>query len=361
MMAGAALGGGAGLLATMGSDGPKVPSAPRIQAPPKPEEIKDFFNYISGSKAIEVKDANGKKRMEVIRLPRNKEEQAFFSEIEGGLRDSIRNINTIIKQNPSAIPNYMPYINTLGRLDQETVGDLAQIAGLEGVENDVRHFRDISTKYLNERFDTQSRALEDSLAQRGLSNSAQGDKERRELQQNFNKAAIDNDWNALQYGENLAGQKFGNRMAGLSARQMGRDAQASTAEREYALSHQYYADAEAERSARIREQEILADKQNSLITQDYQKAMGGNVEQHALAKFGAENTVQMNNYAANSDRIYRNYGMDMSNYQAKAAKPTLSGTLLSLGGTVGGAMLTAPTGGIYGETLAGRLGTKLFG
>lgn len=318
--------------------GDDAPQAPQIAAPPKPEEMVDFFNYLAGVKYITSTDSKGKKRAEVVRLPRSPEEQAFFSELESGLRQSIGNIKAMIQRNPQAVVHYMPFINTLGRLNQETVNDLQQIAGLEGVENDVRHFRDISTQYLNERFDAQSRALEDSLAHRGLSNSAQGDKERRELAQRMDKAVIDNDWNALQYGEDLAGKKFGNRMAGFNARQIGRQAQAGAAEIEYNAGRQYYADNEAERAARIREQEGLADKQNALIVQDYNKAMGGNVEQNALGRYSAENQVQVQHYNADVDRIYKNYNMQLGEYNANN-QPGFLHQALNIGGIMGAAYL----------------------
>ena len=72
--------------------GDDAPQAPQIAAPPKPEEMVDFFNYLAGVKYITSTDSKGKKRAEVIRLPRSPEEQAFFSELESGLRQSIGNI-----------------------------------------------------------------------------------------------------------------------------------------------------------------------------------------------------------------------------------------------------------------------------
>jgi len=339
--------------------GDEAPSAPVIASPPPPKDIRDFYNYLAGVKYVKGKDANGNEIDQVIRLPRSKEDQAFFSEMEEGVRENIRNIKTIAQKNPAQLPQYMRFINGLAQLDQETVRDLNAVAGLEGIENDVRYFRDISTQYLNERFDVQSRALEDSLAQRGLSRSSQGDRERRELTRRIDKAMIDNDWNALQYSENLASQKFGNRMTGFNARQIGRQAQAGTLQTEYGAERQYYADSEAERAARIREQADIANTQNSLITQDYQKAMGGNVEQHALNRYSADNQIQMQHYSADANRKNMNYQNQMAQYNANAQRPTLGGTLLSLGGTIGGAMLTAPSGGIMGTSLAGTLGNKI--
>jgi hypothetical protein len=329
-----------------------LPPAPQIAAPPPVEEFKDFYNFISGSKTVQgVDPVTGKKVIQTMKIPRTAAEEAFWGEVKGTLETAFRNIGEITRRVPQAIPQFMPYINALTQLNQETVRDLDNVAGLPGIENYVKEFRDTSGKWLQESFDKQSEALENNLAQRGLSNSSEADKARKELRQDFNRAIVDNNWSALQYAENLGKQQFDRRMAGFNARQIGRQAMASTAAEQFNLGRQYYADTEAERAARLREQSFMADQSNSLINQDFQKSMSGNTEGHQLNMFSAENQAQMQRYNADADRIYKNYNMQLGEYNANN-QPGIGTTLLNIGGMLGGAYI-ARGGNLFGSTDSG--------
>lgn len=334
--------------------GDDAPSAPVIAPPPPPKEIRDFFNHVAGVKYITTKDEQGRPCDAVIRLPRNSKEEAFFSDLEEGLQNSIGTIKELTQRAPESLPPLMPFLHTLGTLDQETTQDLNQVAGLQGIEQDVKQFRDISSQYLNERLDVKSRALEDSLAQRGLSQSSQGDKERRELNQQFNKAAIDNDWNALQYGETLATQKLGNRLTGFNARQIGRQSQINTAITGYNVERQDWFDRQGARANQIQEQGNLAHQQNALIQQDLQRAMGANVEANALARHQVDNDIQMQHYNADVDRQYRNYDMQMKQFNANNSAPGPLSSLLNIGAMAA----FAPTGTFAGSAAA-KLGSMV--
>lgn len=326
------------------------PAPPQLQAPPPIQPMMDFINHVAGVKTIEATGPNGKKIVEVVRLPRSPEEQRFFDEIAQTFQETFRNIKTLVSQNPETIPDFMPFFGQISALSEDMTRDLAAVSGLPTVENDVKYFKDLSTRYVEENFQKRTQELEDHLAMRGLSNSSEGDKMRQELRQDFNRAIMDNDWRALQYSEALGAQKFQTRMAGFKARQEGRMNQAAVAETGLNLQRQNYQDKLAQRTGKLQDLSFLGQTAGNIENTDYQKAVGANTEGNAMARYTADNTFQMNRYNADIDRQYRQYNMNLGQWQAEQSQPDFVSTALNLGTTLGTSYL-AGMGAGSGNTL----------
>jgi hypothetical protein len=288
----------------------------RVERAPDPREMSEFFNMITGTKfsRSQMRGTDGRptSRTSVERI-RNQAEQAFISGLEEAMRETMQGIQQLSKTRPDVVQRFMPFINTIGNLNQETVADVNRIAGFQGFQEDVNRFRAMSRAYVEENFDRQARALEDSLAQRGLSHSPEGSAARRNLEQSFNKSIRDNDFESIQKSRDFAAQEFKDQKSRFDVRQTGRDRLAQGAEAEYNLMRQYDADLEADRTLRFQEQGSLLNTQNALLKDDFNRGMSGNVEGHALGLYGTDNQIQNQAYA---NKVHQ-FGADLNHNQGQ--------------------------------------------
>ena len=338
-------------LVFMGGSDDGAPSTPQLSAPPPTIPLKDVYNYIAGVKTEKFTLPDGKEGVRTVQLPRSPEEEQFWGWIQNSLRYGVTKTKQLIDINPAKVADFMPFINTLSRVDEETKSDLAQIAGLDDIEGDLQHIRDVSREYLDTNFNRQREALENSLAHRGLSNSLQADKERTELSQRFDKAVRDNDFEVIRQGDELASKRFGRRMEGFQARQFGRQVATDAAKETYNAQRITDQDTEAGRAARIGEQGIIANQANQLINQDKQMALGANTHGAMLSQNSLENNNQMNHYNADINRQTQQYNMNLAQWNANNSAPTFLSSALNIGTTLGGAAL----GGYMANPNAGYL------
>lgn len=339
----------------------KAPPAPVIPAAPKVPEFESFINRITGTEVRKVRRTDGSQSTEVVRI-RTPQEEAFFTGVQNEFRNAVDGIKDAYAMAPEALPDFAPFMNALGRVNQERIKDLAKVAGLPQVEEDVKRFRDISNQYLNERAGQESEALENMLAQRGLSQSSEGDKMRRDLKTVIQKAGVENDWKALQYGEDLASSLFTRRAKGFELRDIGRQAEIDQAGQQYGLERQNYTDNMALRSQNIQEATALADVYNKIESQDFDRGLRGNVEDKALAYRNADSALSLNHHNANADTIKQNYAFKLKehemNNQPGFLESVLMNTVGSIGGAMGGGYLTKALGIGSGATSAAAGGKE---
>jgi myosin heavy subunit len=331
--------------------GRSSPSPPSLPPAPPPQEMKDFFNEISGTGTITTRNANGKLETRTIRLPRSPRQQAFFDLAEQSLAESLTNIKQLYSYNPAALPSYQPFIDTISNLSGEQVRDVNAVASLEGFDQDVQAFRNLSKQLIADRHAQEKQTLEDSLARRGLSESTLGNAERQQLAAQQSLTAQQTEVNAANYSEELAKKKQDNRVAAYRERQAARENQALVAGTEYNTKLGDFNNKEALRKGAIEEQTHILNRSENAINQDYQRAMGGNTEGNALTRYQADNTIQMAHHQAEQQRQIQNYNMQMQQYQNQA--PSFGDTALKMGLIGGASFLGGPGGGMLASQMFG--------
>ena len=74
----------------LGAYKPPKMNIPNLEKPPSVQDLEDVIDEISGTEAITVKGADGKKRRVVRRLPRTREEEALFQKGQGMMKTALQ-------------------------------------------------------------------------------------------------------------------------------------------------------------------------------------------------------------------------------------------------------------------------------
>lgn len=336
---------------SFGNDDP--PATPQYVAPPPQEEIMDVIDEITGTQSITVIGPNGKKRRKIERLPRTTEEQERFALGEELMTKSINNIKDLYQYNPDSVIDFEPLLRTFANLNDERANDLGQVANIGNIREDIQAFRDMQTSLDDEMFMRQNRAMEENLGRKGLSDSYAGQEARAFASRNENLYRKQSEFNANQYGEDLAAKRLDRNAKAFALDETGRAGRLSAAQAEYQLRKDQQAEIEGKRQTAIGENMNLLKVGSGITGQDLNKALASNAPQLANDTFSRQNADSLSRYTAGVNA--RNAAYDRERHAYDSRPPSFTDIALQAGGAIGGAMLTGAPG-----SLGNRLGSKIF-
>lgn len=330
-----------------------APPPIKLPPPPKPQEIMDVFDEISGVQSVVVRDANGRQVRKIMRMPRTPQEQKFFEEGERLVSEGIQSIKQLFQYNPQNVIDIMPVINTITSLNQKQAEDLSKITDFGNIQQDIDDFKGIQKDLLNDELMRGKNILENDLARMGRSGGTYAAAERAYFQKEAAMAKRLADLQATQYGEDLSKQRLQRNLIAYDARQRGREDELRGAQQEYALRQQKAMDEENMRQRALEERMNQINIGNSLMGIDRNRAQQSNAPQFSLAENQIRNRNQMEDYNSRINAMNQNYQNQMGYHQnMNAQRRDYGGLLGNVAGTVGGSLL-------FGAPGSG--GNKLFG
>lgn len=331
--------------------GDDPPTPPDLPPPPKREEMMDVIDRIAGAQSIEVVGADGKKRREIMRLPRTGNEKIIFEAGEDLLKQVIANVKQDYKNNPRQVIPFQPIIDVFANIGEERQNDLAQLGGFADIAREVADYKRMNDALLTEQISARDRAMEESFAHRGISDSTAATEYRAAAARNADLARMQTGVNADMYGNELAKQKIANYASAFNLREQGRAGQLAKEEAAFNLKSQ-------ERDA------ALADKRaqnlnalqigGGIVQNDLNKAQGSPAPALANQIFALQNNDALQRYNLDLNRRNMNYQNELAAYNAQG--PSFGEQLLGLGGQVAGAMFMGRP-----DSIAGRAGNAVFG
>lgn len=345
------------------------PDTPFYAAPPPDPEFMDTVDEIAGVQSVVVTGPDGKKKRVKSRLPRSPEEEARLQAGSDLLQSAIHNMTQLYRYNPESAVDFAPFIEAVAGIDQERMQDLAQVANLGNIQQDIAQFKDMQKNLLDEEFDMQNRANEERLAHSGMGTSTYAAESRALMARNQALARQQGDINANVYGEQLAAQKLARNKEAFGLRELDRQSRMGTETQKYALAKEHEADMERRRQMAIEEQKNLFNVGSSIVSADLNKALANNVDETALNTFNSQATASMNRYKADIVRQQANYQNAMAAHQAKGpsfgemamgfAMPIVGN---ALGGMFGGGRGPSTFGNLFGGGGGGaRVGMNTVG
>lgn len=334
-------------------DPPQTPSIPPV---PKPQEMMDVIDEVTGTQSITVTGADGKKRRIIQKLPRTREEEALYQEAGQLMDRAIGEMKRLYDYDPSQLVHYGSFVNALNVLNQERSQDMAELTQFPDFNRYVQEFKDMQKSIIDEEYMRSHNALEENLAHKGLADSTTGREERNLLTRNAAMARQRAGAEAQMMGEQLKGADLANRTNAFNLREATRQGRLSAAATEYELQKDYAAQLEEQRDKALTHQSHLYNVAAGIRGADTNKAMATMAPNMALAEFGATNNNALNYYNADVNRITQQYGMELGAHKAKG--PGFGQNLLHLGGMGIGAFLGGPmgmmAGGMAGKALGGQ-------
>lgn len=342
--------------AFFGGDSPPTP--PQLPPPPKEKEILDVIDEIAGSQTITVTGADGKKRRVTSKLPRTEDEERVFRQAGEMIGVAINNLNTNLRQlysyDPSRIVAYQGLVDTFANINNERAQDLAQIANIGNIEQDIQGFRQMQQDILSQEFNRINQEQENRLIDSGHYNSSAGQEMRARLMREEAEAQQQAGINAQMYGEQIAQNRLNRNATAYGLREQGRTGQLQQAQSQYALEQQRQADLRQMREDAVRNDLSQVQLGAALRGEDLNRAMASQAPQLGMQQWATENQNAMNNYIAQSNNVNQQYQNQVAAYQARPR--SFLETAAGLGSTIGMGMLTAGQGSVLGGW-----GSRLFG
>jgi hypothetical protein len=313
----------------------------------------DVLDEVSGVQSVVVTTPDGKKRREIKRLPRTPQEQALYEQGEQLMGRAIQNIQDLYQYDPNSVISFAPIIDTFAEVNEERARGLAQIANLGNIQADIQAFREMRRSIDDDMFARQNRQMEENLAHRGWSRSTAGQEARAFAAYNENLYRKESENDALKYGEALAEQRLNRNTKAFALDETGRQARLGAAQNEYALRREQRDELERKRQTAIGENMNLLRVGSGITGQDLSKALGSKAPEIANQTFQMQSTDALNRYTAGVNA--QNAAYDRARYAYDNRPPSFMDMALDVGGTVGGAILTAAP-----NTLAGRIGQRIY-
>lgn len=336
---------------SFGNDDP--PQYQYVEPPPR-EEFMDVIDEITGVQSITVTGPDGKKRRKIERLPRTPQEQEIFALGEDLMKRSINNIKELYQYDPNSVISFEPLLRTFADLNEERVNALGQVANIGNIQQDIQAFRDMQSSLDDDMFMRQNRAMEENLGRKGLSDSYAGQEARAFAARNQDLTRRQSEFLANQYGEELASKRLDRNARAFALDEMGRAGKLQAAQTEFDLRKDQQAEIEKRRQTAIGENMNLLKVGSGITGQDLNKSLASQAPQLANDTFSRQNADSLARYTAGVNARNAAYDRELNAYNSRP--PSFTDFALSAGGAIGGAMLTGAP-----NTLAGRLGTKIFG
>jgi hypothetical protein len=337
---------GGGLLASSGGSR-SAPSPPRLPKPPKPQDMMDVIDEISGTQAITVKGPDGKKRRVIKRLPRTEQEEHLFRQGEELLKTSLSNLKTLYQNDPSSVVDFTPFIETIANIGEERAQDLAEVANIGNIEEDIQAFREMEGTLLTREFDRLNQQTENALIERGHYSSTAGNALRAQMAREEALARQEADMRSRAYGSELANDRLRRNISLYGLREQGRHGKLQQAQTDYGLKRQEQEDLKSNHQEAIAQNAAMFQLGANIRGEDTSKALASRAPQLGLQQFALTNQNAMNRYHADINRLNQTYQNQLFAHQSQP--PSFGELLGGLSSGIGGAMLTAPQGTLLGN------------
>lgn len=297
---------------------PQAPQLPAQQAAP---ELMDVIDELSGVQTITVTGADGKKRRITQRLPLTPQEEQTLNQAKTLMNTAVNNIQRLYQYDPTSVVNYQPFIQAFSSINQERLGDLAQIGDFKDIAEKVQQFKAINQTLTMDAFDNQQRMTEENLARRGLQRSTEATENRAAMAKQ--RALLEQEVNVASenYGEDLQNRRLDREARTYAIREQGRNARLQEEEAKYNLEQQRVSDLENLRQNAINENVNMLNVGQGITGQDTQRAqLGLEGNRSAISMFGAQAANQNQRYANDVARMQGQHAMNMQQFKSTPAR-----------------------------------------
>jgi len=337
-----------------GNDSP--PQAPNYPPVPPKEELMDVIDEVTGTQAITVVGADGKKKRVVSRLPRSPEEQKLYDDAGELMNKAIVEIKKLSDYDPAAVFDFAPFVDVMNNLNAERQADIAELSKLPDFNQYVQDFKTMGNTIIQDEFKKAENENKAYLANRGYADSSAAIGMRNSLVAEKAKALQQQDIGGNMYGEQLKAADLANRMNTYGFREQGRFGQLQSAEAEHKLKLDQYNQTNAMRQQALQNQYGLFSTGAKLQGDDASKAMATRAPELANTIFQQSNMDSLNRHNATVNQMNLQYQNQLASYQNQ--RPSFGDTILTLGGTALGA---AAFGGPMGPMGGGATYSSPFG
>ena len=297
---------------------PQAPQLPAQQAAP---ELMDIVDELSGVQTITVTGPDGKKRRVTQRLPLTPQEEQTLNQAKTLMNTAVNNIQRLYQYDPTSVVNYQPFIQAFSNINQERLGDLAQIGDFKDIAEKVQQFKTINQTLTMDAFDNQQRMTEENLARRGLQRSTEATENRAAMAKQ--RALLEQEVNVASenYGEDLQNRRLDREARTYAIREQGRNARLQEEEAKYNLEQQRVSDLENLRQNAINENVNMLNVGQGITGQDTQRAqLGLEGNRSAIAMFGQQASNQNQRYANDIARRQGQHAMNMQQFKSTPAR-----------------------------------------
>ena len=297
---------------------PQAPQLPAQQAAP---ELMDIVDELSGVQTITVTGPDGKKRRVTQRLPLTPQEEQTLNQAKNLMNTAVNNIQRLYQYDPTSVVNYQPFIQAFSSINQDRLGDLAQIGDFKDIAEKVQQFKAINQTLTMDAFDNQQRMTEENLARRGLQRSTEATENRAAMAKQ--RALLEQEVNVASenYGEDLQNRRLDREARTYAIREQGRNARLQEEEAKYNLEQQRVSDLENLRQNAINENVNMLNVGQGITGQDTQRAqLGLEGNRSAIAMFGQQASNQNQRYANEVARVQGQHNMNMQQFSSTPAR-----------------------------------------
>lgn len=320
-----------------------------IGEPPPVQEMLDMIDEITGTKSVIVTGANGRKQRVNTRLPRSPEEAKRFELGEQLISSTMKSIQQLYKYDPQSMIDFAPLIDTFSSIDEDRMKNLAQVADLGNIREDVANFKDMKRTLVDEEFRIRQEGNEQNLARSGRGGGTYAAESRAALARNKSLAHLQGDIEGSIYGEEMAAKRLAINEKAFGLNEAGRQGKLQSAEGQYDVLKADEAEQEQRRLSAIAEQQNLHGIGTNVVKADLDKALQNTNAATAISEFNAVNGAQMSRYNADVNRQKINHDAAVEAHKNKA--PSFMESALRTGADLGlsyftGGMTTPGTPGM---------------
>lgn len=398
--------------------------------PPKPPQLKKFIdknkftsfvNEITGTKTQEITRPDGSKVIKTISLPMDDQEREISNLGLQALIGSMQNLHQLQQQDPFAVLEYEPLIQTLSNIDddridalqnlqnmsnqrqninrrfnqvsndisQERVDEIGNITNLGNIREYIQDIKNMNNQIMDYNYHIANNKLENNLIQRGHYNSFAGDSARAVFEREQALGRMKGNMEIDKYAQDLADQQLARNTKAYDLNELGRQGRLLDASNEMVQHDQQYKDALDHYVLQEKQREIAEQNaMNEYGLQNYQQQQRNqnygsrfSVNQH-LAQMGdalrnnnlnrrlndrtvnqalnynqAQYNNRLNTHKLNTNISQANYG---NQRQYREDQPMSFGqALFSVGSTVGGAVAGGMMGGGAGSSIGANAGSQM--
>ena len=301
--------------------GRRPPEAEQMPAQQAAPELMDIVDELSGVQTITVTGPDGKKRRVTQRLPLTPQEEQTLNQAKTLMNTAVNNIQRLYQYDPTSVVNYQPFIQAFSNINQERLGDLAQIGDFKDIAEKVQQFKTINQTLTMDAFDNQQRMTEENLARRGLQRSTEATENRAAMAKQ--RALLEQEVNVASenYGEDLQNRRLDREARTYAIREQGRNARLQEEEAKYNLEQQRVSDLENLRQNAINENVNMLNVGQGITGQDTQRAqLGLEGNRSAIAMFGQQASNQNQRYANDIARRQGQHAMNMQQFKSTPAR-----------------------------------------
>jgi hypothetical protein len=294
------------------------PPAPVLPPPPPREELMDVIDEISGSQAITVTGADGKKKRVITRLPltpQQEEEKRIFQNISS---TALENMVRLSQFDPYATVDFLPLTNVLQQVGAERSNQLNEIMNIPDFSSYVNQLRQDGINRINEELGRHEQSTLEGLKMRGY---GEGSTALAETRNAFGKARAsalkDNEIYALQQGDARMAADMAQRANTYNLGEQGRQARLQEAQTEHALELNKAQQVEQQRQQYLQNNLNLYNIATGQQLQDKTFAINSQAPQLANQIFQQSNADNLARYQAGINAQMGNYQAQMANYNAQ--------------------------------------------